>query len=132
MIALILAVLALFVVQTLLPASFRYISGPDAAAKFKLALGPRDAPPGQTVHGARAERALANMQEALPVFLTLALLGLIVGSPELAVTGATVFLVARVLYVPAYLMGIPVVRTLLWLVSWAGLIMMLMPLLERM
>jgi uncharacterized MAPEG superfamily protein len=50
--------------------------------------------------GARSERALANMHEALPVFLALALLNLIVATAaDMAVTGATVFFVARLLYV---------------------------------
>ena len=132
MVLIILLVLALFVLQTLLPAGFRYMAGPDAGRKFLLALGPRDNPPAQTVAGGRAERALANMQEALPVFLALALLNLIVGTAGgMALTGATVFLVARTLYVPAYLAGISGIRTLLWAASIVGLVMMLVPLLDR-
>lgn len=132
MVLIILLVLALFVVQTLLPASFRFLAGGDVGARLATALGPRDNPPAQSVHGARAERALANMQEALPVFLALALMNMIVGtSAELAILGATVFLVARILYVPAYLLGIPGLRTLIWLGGWVGLIMMLLPLLDR-
>jgi uncharacterized MAPEG superfamily protein len=113
MVLLILLVLALFVLQTLLPACFRYTGGPDTGRKLLLALGPRDDPPPQTRVGGRAERALANIHEALPVFLALALLNLILGTGDLAVTGATVFLVARVLYVPAYLAGLTGVRTLI-------------------
>jgi uncharacterized MAPEG superfamily protein len=48
-----------------------------------------------------------------------------------AVTGAWIFLIARVLYVPLYLSGVPALRTLVWVVSWVGLIMMLLPLLDR-
>ncbi len=68
----------------------------------------------------------------MPVFLALALMNMIV-APEAsqANTGALVFLVARVLYVAVYIAGVPVVRTLLWAVSWAGLVMMLLPLLSR-
>lgn len=132
MVLFILLVLALFVIQTLLPASFRYMGGGDVGMKLAAALGPRDNPPPQSTVGARAERALANMQEALPVFLALALLNLILGTAgDLATTGALVFLVARVLYVPAYLAGIPVMRTLLWLGGIAGLVMMLIPVLQR-
>ena len=69
MVAWILIVLGVFVVQTMLPASIRYLlTGEDVRARLRLALGPRDAPPPTTVLGARAERALANMHEALPVF----------------------------------------------------------------
>jgi uncharacterized MAPEG superfamily protein len=132
MVLIVLLVLALFVVQTLLPASFRYMGGGDTGRKLAAALGPRDNPPPQSPVGARAERALSNMQEALPVFLALALLNLIVGTAaDMAITGATVFLVARVLYVPAYLAGISGLRTLIWLVGVAGLVMMVIPLLQR-
>jgi uncharacterized MAPEG superfamily protein len=66
------------------------------------------------------------------VFLALALLNMIVGTVAAsAITGATVFLIARVLYVGIYVAGIAVVRTLLWGVSWVGLVMMLVPLLDK-
>jgi len=131
MVLIILLVLALFVLQTLLPGSFRYLVGPNKSGGLMLALGPRDNPPPQTILGGRAERALTNMQEALPVFLALALLNLIVGSAALALTGATVFLVARTLYVPAYLAGIPLLRSLIWGAGVAGLVLMVGPLLVR-
>jgi uncharacterized MAPEG superfamily protein len=128
MVLLILLVLALFVIQTLLPACFGYLG---AGRSFMAALGPRDDPPPQTRVGGRAERALANMQEALPVFLALALLNVFLGTGALATTGATVFLIARVLYVPAYLAGVTGVRTLIWAASVVGLVMMLGPILAR-
>jgi len=131
MVLIILLVLALFVLQTYLPALLRP-RGPDTGQRLSLALGPRDEPLPQSVIGRRAERALANMQEALPVFLALALLNLIVGTAGgLALTGATVFLVARVLYVPVYLSGIWGLRTLVWAAGVAGLVMLLIPLLGR-
>jgi len=129
MILIVLLVLAVFVVQTLLPNRFRE---PSAASKASEALGPRDHQPPLTVVGGRAARALANMHEALPVFLALALMNMIVGSAAaMALTGGWVFLIARVLYVPVYLAGIPALRTLIWLVGWVGLAMMLIPLLDR-
>src|SRR5687767_13225314 len=88
MVLIVLLVLALFVFQTLLPASFRYMGGGDLGRNISTALGPRDAPPPQSRVGARAERALPNMHEALPVFLALALLNLILGTAaDLATTG---------------------------------------------
>lgn len=131
MLLLILLVLGLFVVQTVLPAVFRYFLR-DVGRNFWIALGPRDDPPPQTVVGARAERALANMHEALPVFLALALLNLMLGTAaSMATTGATLFFVARLLYVPAYLLGVAVVRSLIWVAGVVGLVMMLIPLLQR-
>jgi len=132
MVLLILLVLALFVLQTLLPGRFREPAASGTPGKLAENLGNRDHMRPLTVTGQRAARALANMQEALPVFLGLALMNLIV-TPEatMASTGALVFLIARTLYVAIYIAGIAVVRTLVWAVSWAGLVMMLMPLLSR-
>jgi uncharacterized MAPEG superfamily protein len=130
MVLVILLVLALFVLQTLLPGRFRErrpADKPDLIAS----LGPRDDMPPLTVVGQRAARALANMQEALPVFITLALINLFMGPAPDAVMGAWVFLVARVVYVPLYLAGVPVVRTMAWVGGWVGLILMLLPVLDR-
>ena len=132
MVVLVLLVLALFVLQTLLPNRFREPAPPGNPGKLSEALGNRDHMRPLTVTGERATRALANLHEALPVFLGLALMGMIV-APDAAQakTGALVFLVARVLYAGVYIAGVPVVRTLLWAVSWVGLVMMLVPLLDR-
>jgi len=50
---------------------------------------------------------------------------------NMALLGGWIFLVARLLYVPAYLSGVPVIRTLIWGAAWVGLIFMLIPLLQR-
>jgi uncharacterized MAPEG superfamily protein len=132
MVLLILLVLALFVVQTLLPGRFREPVPEGGEGKIKENLGNRDHMRPLTLVGERASRALANMHEALPVFLALALLNMIVGTAAAsAITGATLFLIARVLYVGVYVAGIAVVRTLLWVVSWAGLVLMIVPLLDK-
>jgi len=132
MVLLVLLVLALFVVQTMLPNRFREPSAGAVQGRIPVGLGNRDHMQPLTVVGERAARALANMHEALPVFLALALLNMIVGTAAgTAVTGATIFLVARVVYVGIYMAGIPVVRTLVWAASWAGLVMMLIPLLDK-
>jgi uncharacterized MAPEG superfamily protein len=39
-----------------------------------------------------------------------------------------IFLVARVAYVPAYVSGIPVLRSVIWLVGNADLLLMALPL----
>lgn len=131
MVLIVLLVLALFVLQTLLPGRFREPSPEGAKGKLTENLGNRDHMRPLTVVGERAARALANMHEAMPVFITLALMNMIVGTAPAAVTGATVFLIARVLYAGIYIAGIPVVRTLIWGVSWVGLALMIAPLLEK-
>ncbi|TAK30185.1 MAG: hypothetical protein EPO40_08725 [Myxococcaceae bacterium] len=126
----ILAVLALHVAQTLLAPTIRYLlAGPGVVERLRLALGPRDVQPPLSAVGARAARALANLHEALPVFLTVALLHVAqrTASPS-ASHGAACFLVARVLYVPAYLSGVPGLRSLLWVASWIALASMLLAL----
>jgi uncharacterized MAPEG superfamily protein len=132
MVLLVLLVLALFVMQTLLPGRFRE-PAPDGIKGIVVEnLGNRDHMRPLTVSGLRAARALANMQEALPVFLALALMNMIVTpAAGLAVTGATVFLIARAIYVAFYVSGLAVVRTLVWVVGWVGLAMMIVPLLDR-
>jgi uncharacterized MAPEG superfamily protein len=126
LIKLILFVLGLFVIQTLLPASFRYLfSGPGTGSRLKIALGARDTQPPLSTMGARVERALTNMHEALPVFLALAVLHVSLGlQNELAVQGAWLFLIARILYVPAYVAGVFGLRSTIWVASWIGLGMM--------
>lgn len=118
----ILLVLGLFVLQTFLAPATRYALRGDVAG----ALGPRDNPPELSLTGQRLQRALRNLFEALPVFLTIALLCVHYGAESgHAILGAQIFFFARLLYVLVYAMGVPVVRSLLWVVGHAGLITML-------
>ncbi|MDQ3033273.1 MAG: MAPEG family protein [Myxococcota bacterium] len=119
----IVAVLAVFVAQTLLAPSMRHFSGGRGLAEnVRFALGPRDEQGAPSPLASRAQRALTNMHEALPVFITLALLHVIRATPgALPELGAAVFTIARVLYVPAYLSGIPGVRSLCWATGAAAL-----------
>jgi len=128
----ILAVLGLFVVQTLMPALIRSAANSDAKASMTEALGPRDNPTPLPTSGERAVRAAANMQEALPVFLTLALLAVFKGGETAATasTGAMIFFAARLVYVPLYVGGVPIVRSLAWTGGWVGLVMMLLPIVK--
>ncbi len=130
MVTVVLLVLALFVLQTFLPGRFREAPAPGSPGKISLDLGPRDRMPQLTVIGGRAQRALANMQEALPVFLALALMNMIVApNAATAINGAWIFLAARAVYLVLYVTGVPVARTIVWLIGWVGLAMMIAPLL---
>lgn len=121
----ILLALALWFAQSLLAPSLRYLSSPALGPALRTALGPRDTQPKMPVMGERSARAFANLSEAMPVFLALALLLEVQGAGGgSATTGALVFLVARVLYVPAYLSGVPGVRSTAWAVGHLGLAMM--------
>lgn len=85
--------------------------------------GPRDgaAPPPRPVT-ARLQRAQANLFETLPLFAAAVLIAHVSGSEgDLTLWGCWMYLVARIVYVPLYAAGIPLVRSLVWLVSLAGL-----------
>jgi uncharacterized MAPEG superfamily protein len=121
----ILGVLGLWLAQVFLAASFKTVLAPDRAAATADHMRGKDHPPEVGVMGGRAERARVNLQESLPVFLGLALLHEIHGPPDLwAQVGAGVFLVGRVLYVPAYLSAIFGVRSGVWMVAMVGLALM--------
>jgi len=119
----ILLVLALYMVQLFLQETSRF--GFD----LRSIVGKRDNLPEMSVVAGRLDRAKNNMREALPIFLALALLALVRGGDTNEVAhAASIFLIARVVYVPAYVSGVPMLRSLVWLVGVAGLVMMALPL----
>jgi uncharacterized MAPEG superfamily protein len=74
---------------------------------------------------ARLDRALSNSVTAMalfaPVILILAIKN---GFSAGTLTAAQVFLVARVLYVPAYGFGLTGIRTALWLAGFAATVIL--------
>ncbi|MCA0873972.1 MAPEG family protein [Seohaeicola saemankumensis] len=89
-------------------------------------LGSRDSEPEPTVLQARAARATANLQENLATFLTLAILAMVLPQADQAqaVLGAGIFVIARLVYLPLYLLAVPVARSAVWTAGFAGLIVM--------
>lgn len=94
-------------------------------------MGSRDADPDPTVIQARAKRATANLQENLAPFLALAILAMVVPAADMAqaVLGAKVFVIARLVYLPLYMLAVPVARSTAWTVGFVGLIVMALALL---
>lgn len=76
-------------------------------------------------HG-RALRALRNTKENMPIFLALAILALVIEGTNLpnAVLGAQLFVVSRLFYAPAYISGVPFLRSTVYTVGLVGLIVM--------
>jgi uncharacterized MAPEG superfamily protein len=85
-------------------------------------MGGRDDLPEPSPVTGRARRALANWQESLPVFIVLALLAVVLEAD--ATLGAAIFVLARMAYLPLYIVAIPGLRTLAWVVAVVGLLMM--------
>ena len=75
---------------------------------------------------ARADRASRNFLETFP-FFAVAILGVVLAHTNTphTVLGAKIYLWARLLYLPIYLIGIPYLRTLVWAVSLWGLLQVL-------
>ena len=110
----------LAVVQIFLPAA-----GRTAQHGLKWNAGPRDAVvPASNVVTGRLERAQANLYETLPLFLGAVLIAHVAGEAGfLTYWGATLYFWARVAFVPLYAFGVTGLRSLAFLVSLAGLLM---------
>ena len=74
----------------------------------------------------RASRASRNFLETFPFFAA-AVLAVLVGQCANTTTalGAQLYIWARVVYLPVYIIGIPYLRTLVWAVSLVGILMVL-------
>jgi uncharacterized MAPEG superfamily protein len=94
-------------------------------------VGARDEalPPLNPIAG-RLARAQANFQETFPIAI-IALLGVVIADRTSAWTavGGWIWLGARTIYLPLYGFGVPVVRTIVFVISLVGLGMVLTPLL---
>lgn len=119
----IVAILVVYFIQTLIAPTLRYTA--SGTKGIRIAMGNRDNSPEMPALGARFDRALKNLQEALFVFLPLAILAKFQGEPQLALNGATVFVIARVAYIPAYISGVLGLRSLVWMIGHAGIGMIL-------
>jgi uncharacterized MAPEG superfamily protein len=109
----------LWVVHVLVQAAFA-----GSALSPVYLVGPRDqtlSPKG--LYYPRATRALGNYVENFAPFAA-ADLGLMV-TQHTGGWGATLWILARIVYIPLYVLGIPYARSICWAVSIVGLLMML-------
>ena len=119
MLDLIVYAMILTLVQAVLPSMMGALSG---KLSLPYLLSARDEQIQPATYGARAKRAFTNLQESLPIFFTLAVLAIILEKDVSQY--ASLWLISRVVYVPAYIIDIPYARTLVWLVSLVCLILM--------
>ena len=92
-------------------------------------MGARDEqlPPPEPIVG-RLARAQANFFETFPIAAAAILIVSVAGlNDRWTAIGAITWLAARVVYLPLYAMGIPKVRTLVFLISVLGIAMILRP-----
>ncbi len=117
---------ALTVVQMLIA-----VSGATLQVGLPKLAGNRDGMPALTGWVGRADRAHHNMLENLVLFAAL-VLAAVVSSKTNSTTllGAQLFFWARVAYAIVYLIGIPWLRTGVWLVSVIGLLLIFLQLVQ--
>lgn len=108
-----LAHLAVFAVAANLELGVRYTTGP------------RDEPPDLSKKCARLGRAYENYLETLPWFIAAVVVTHLAGKvDEVTIWAGWAYLGARVMYVPAYYSGVPLLRSIIWSVA-AGAIFLI-------
>ena len=109
-------VLAIF--QILLPSHFR---NRETGIAYNVSARDAEGPPVGVVTG-RLQRAQKNLFETLPLFIAAILIAHVADIHTSATYwGAWVYLIARVIYLPVYALGIPYLRSMVWVVSMVGL-----------
>jgi uncharacterized MAPEG superfamily protein len=92
----------------------------------KWVLGPQDdkAPLGPTA--ARLDRAFRNFMETFPLFAAAVVAADLMGRfGALTIWGSGLYVAARALYVPLYAFGVPVARTVVWIIASLGLLLVI-------
>jgi uncharacterized MAPEG superfamily protein len=120
--------LVLALVQIGLAATLR---NQETGTAYNMSSRDTPAPPPRPVT-ARLQRAQANLFETLPLFAAAVIVAHLAHvSGTLTVWGSWLYLIGRVVYLPLYALGVPVVRSLVWGASLAGLVMILVAILGR-
>lgn len=119
--------LALLVVQSLLPAYFL-----TREVGLEAHMGPRDALPPPGPARGRAERAFNNLRETLPVFLTLAVLSIVLGeNGTLSLIGAVLYLLGRIAHAVCYQLALNPWRSYAYFLAMIGNGLVALPLLPH-
>jgi uncharacterized MAPEG superfamily protein len=99
----------------------------NAQLGTKYTAGNRDEPQQPRGMAGRLTRAMDNHFEALILF-TIAVVVVVLGDASTPATAAAawIYLVARILYVPAYASGVYLLRSLIWMVGFVATLVMLL------
>ncbi len=98
-----------------------------ASGRLKWNVGARDEePPPLGKIAARIERAWRNYLETFPLFAALVLLSAALSKHNAMTTlGAELYFYSRVIHLPIYAIGVPVVRTIVFSASLVGIVLVL-------
>lgn len=100
----------------------------ELGAKWNAGARDGETPPPGKLAG-RLIRAQSNLFETLPLFIGAVVMASIEGKfGTLTFLGAHLYFFGRLIYVPLYAFGVPVVRSLVWLTATAGLVMVIVAL----
>jgi len=123
MLLIILLVLCLVFVQAMLPG--RYLAEQVGAERQ---MGPRDELPEPSLELQRSRRALGNLHETLPIFLTLAILTIVFQEQGwISLAGGIVYLLARIAHLVCYMRGLTPWRSYAFGVSALGILLVAGP-----
>ena len=98
----------------------------EVGLKWNAGARDGDTPPPGKLAG-RLLRAQANLFETLPIFAIAVIMAHVAGKDggPLTLWGTHLYLFGRVIYLPLYALGVAYLRTLVWGVSFAGLVMVI-------
>ena len=100
------------------------VSGATLQVGLPALAGNREGLAPCTGWAGRAQRAHRNMLESLVLFAALVLIAVVANKTNsTTLLGAQIFVWARLVYALVYMAGIPWLRTLVWLASVVGLIL---------
>ena len=90
--------------------------------KVSFLFSSRDENSDTSIYEDRANRALKNLFETFPIFIGVVLLSITKDVDNTSL--ALLWLIARAIYIPVYVLGIDYLRTGIWAVSLISLILM--------
>lgn len=104
-----------------------YLAAGHGRIDLRHAIGPRDVPFDKPGVSGRLHRALSNHTEGLVLFAIAALVVTVSGEANgFTAACSWVYLIARILYVPAYALGWTPWRTVFWIVGLSANTVMLL------